>query len=91
MSDVQLLTQRSPQFRSIYKQDTKGIDRFRFVSEIASFCNYIFIKYFLKSNSIAFIPVLGYNLNQRNSIKAQLWLKYNEDISGIYIEPAKQK
>ena len=90
-SDVQLLTQGCLKFRSINIQDTKGVDPFRVASTIASFCNYIFRRNFLKSNSIAIIPELGYNLNQRTSIKAQLWLKFNAESKGIYIQHAKNE
>ena len=71
-------------------QDTK-VDPFRVASTIASYCNYVFRKLFLKSNSIAIIPEYGYNLNQRTSKKAMLWLKYYSETSGMYIQHAKNE
>ena len=54
-------------------------------------CNYIFRKKNLKSDSIAIIPELGYNSNQRTSKKTMLWLKYYSETSVMYNQHAKNE
>ena len=45
----------------------------------------------MKHESIAIIPEIGYNLNQRTSKKAMLWLKYISESRNIYIQHAKNE
>ena len=69
--------------------EDKGVDPFKVATTIASFCNYIFRRNFLKSKSIAIIPDNGYNPKQKTSVKCQLWLKYLSFKYSIFIEHAK--
>ena len=51
------------------------VDPFQVASTIASYCNYVYRKLFLKSDSIAIIPEYGYNLNQRTSKNSNVMVK----------------
>ena len=66
-----------------------GVDPFKVATTIASFCNYIFRRNFLKPKTIAIIPDNGYNPKQKTSIKCQLCLKYLSLKNSIFIQHAK--
>lgn len=92
-SDVELLTMGCLEFRKIIMRQTRqhmgGIDPFKHSITIASLCHYIFRNLFMIPSSIAVIPKLGYNPEQKTSNKCQQWLKYISETSGIYIKHAK--
>ena len=72
LSDVQLLTQGCLKLRAINMQDT-SVDPFQVASTIASYCKYIFRSNFMKHESIAIIPELGYNLSSKTRLFASLF------------------
>jgi len=94
-SDVMLLAEGCLRFRQINMDATKldanddGADPFKVAFTIASYCNFIYRRNFMPSNSIAIIPQNGYNPNQQTSIKCQLWLKYISESENIFIQHAK--
>ena len=49
----------------------KGVDPFTASFTIASYCNYIFRRNFMKENTIGLIPANGYNPKQNTSKKSK--------------------
>ena len=88
-SDVDLLMKGCLAFRKIIMDQTDGIDPFRKSITIASLCHYIYRTKLMEPNSIAILPDLGYNSNEKTSKKAILWLKYIAESNNIYIQHAK--
>jgi hypothetical protein len=91
-SDVRLLTEGCLIFRKINMENTKknsndkGVDPFCSSFTIASYCNYIFRRNFMKDNSIGLIPSNGYNPKQNTSNKANEWLNYLSIKEKIHIQ-----
>ena len=52
---------------------------------IASACNEVLRKLFLKPDTIGLIPTGGYSGNVNNSKKAMMWLVYREQLDGCRI------
>jgi hypothetical protein len=96
-SDVELLANGCLAFRKIIMSQTisenfpAGIDPFLKSITIASLCHYIFRNNLMKPDTIGIIPKLGYNPEQRTSIKCQLWLKYLASKNNIYIQHARNE
>jgi len=64
-------------FRCVFKQ-IGHIDVFVESNTIASACNKVLRKRFLKPDKIGFIPAGGYSCNNRYSKKALIWLLHTE-------------
>ena len=94
ISDVEILATGCLKFRKIIMQQTKldandpGVDPFRVSITIASLCNYIFRRNFMKPNTIAVIPENGYNPKQNTSLKCKQWLRFLEKKNDIFIQSA---
>lgn len=73
--DVEILRIGCMKFRSML-QDLFEVCPFTAASTIASTCMEIFRRRFLKPNTIAVVPHLGYRKNDRHSIVAMKWLKW---------------
>jgi hypothetical protein len=57
---------------------------------IASACNKVFCKKFLKPETIGLIPAGGYTANNRYSKQALLWLLHMEQTDGCHIQHARK-
>ena len=96
-SDVQVLTEACLSFRKIILEQTKrneqdtGIEPFASSVTIASLCNLIFRRNFMKKNSLAIIPEKGYNAEQKNSNKCLSWLKYLSTKHNYSIQHSRNK
>jgi hypothetical protein len=96
-SDVDILTKSCLTYRDIFLQATKsdkisndmGIDPFVQCLTIASVCNFIYRRNFMKPQTIAIIPEYGLNLGRNHSHKQLLWLKYISTKNNIYIRHCK--
>ena len=94
VSDVDILTEGCLKFRKIIMDQTKlnpqdeGVGPFRVSITIASLCNYIFRRNFMKPKSIAIIPENGYNPKQNTSKKCKQWLRFVSDKDGVFIQSA---
>ena len=93
-SDVKLLAEGCLQFRKIIMEQTKieglgGVDPFRTSITIASLCNHIYRRNFMKEDSIGLIPENGYNPKQKYSMKSLFWLKYQSYIDKVEIRHAR--
>jgi hypothetical protein len=75
--DVSILKQACCEFRNTFLK-IGGIDVFQESITIASACNKVFRKQFLKPNSIGLVPKGGYRKADKLSRKALLWMKYLE-------------
>jgi len=64
---------------------TGHIDVFLESISIASACNKVLRKQFLKPDTIGFIPTGGYSCNNRYSKKALMWLVLMEVTDGVHI------
>jgi hypothetical protein len=62
-----------------------NIDVFQESITIASACNKVLWKVFLKPDTIGLIPTGGYRGNKNYSRKAMMWLVYREQIDGCRI------
>ena len=94
-SDVQLLAEGCLRFRAASMQTTKlnaqdsGVDPFKVSLTIASYCNYIFRRNYMRPESVGLIPENGYNPQQRTSNKCMSWLAYIAETEGIHIQHAR--
>jgi hypothetical protein len=94
VSDVEILAAGCLKFRQIIMEKTKrdefdrGVDPFQVSITIASLCNHIYRRNFMKPNTIAVIPEHGYNPTQNTSRKCRQWLRYTEMREGIFIQSA---
>ena len=64
---------------------TGHIDVFVVSITIASACNKVLRKRFLKPDTIGLIPTGGYTFNNRYSKKALMWLLQMEETDGVQI------
>ena len=64
---------------------TGHIDVFVESITIASACNKVLRKRFLKPNTIGLIPTGGYTCNNRYSKKALMWLLHMEETEGVKV------
>ncbi len=68
------------------KKDECGVDPFLNSFTIASYCNLVYRKKYMKENSIGLIPENGYHPKQNTSKKAKRqWLKYIAEREKIHI------
>jgi G:T-mismatch repair DNA endonuclease (very short patch repair protein) len=85
--DVSILKQACCEFRNTFLK-IGNIDVFQESITIASVCNKVFRKNFLKPNSIGLIPKGGYRKADKQSRKALLWMRYLEMNYPIHIRHA---
>ena len=86
-SDVDILRRCCLEFRELFR-DVTDIDPFEKCLTIASACNLVFRKNFLKENTIAIIPPHGFRPKDKQSILALKWLSYTAEKNNIYIQHA---
>jgi len=65
------------------------VDVFLESCTIASACNKVFRKRFLKPETVGLISAEGYSCNQNYSKKALMWLLHMEQMDGCKIMPAR--
>jgi hypothetical protein len=83
-NDVTVLRQVCQVFRNEFMGIAK-IDLFQESVTIASACNKVLRKLFLKPDIIDLIPTGGYTGNKNYSRKAMMWLGYREQTNGCHI------
>jgi len=86
-SDVDILMRSCMAFRDIFMQETT-IDPFERSLTIASACNLVFRKLFLKPETIAIIPHNGYRARDKQSALATRWLQWIAKKEKIVIQHA---
>lgn len=59
------------------RDDEEGIDPFAHFITIASACNLVFRKLFLKEKYIGIIPPQGYRSKDKQSVNSMQWIKYH--------------
>jgi len=74
-SDVDVLMKSCLKFRDIFMEETT-VDPFEKSLTIASACNIVFRKLFLKRDTIGIIPANGYHPSENQSVIALKWLKW---------------
>jgi hypothetical protein len=97
ISDVDILSKSVLTYRDIFLEVTKsqqieddnGIDPFQSCLTIASVCNLVFRRNFMKPKTIALIPEYGMNMGMNHSHKQLLWLKYISTAKNIVIKHCK--
>jgi len=82
--DVTVLSLACRVFRREFVQ-IGHIDVFVESITIASACNKVLRKRFLKPDTIGLIPTGGYTCNNRYSKKALMWLLHMEETDGVHI------
>ncbi|CAH2008244.1 unnamed protein product, partial [Acanthoscelides obtectus] len=87
ISDVEILTQACLKFRDLMKTETT-VDPFQESTTIASCCNKVFRRNFLKPETIGVIPKGGYRWRENQSKIAIQWLLWEEHQRGIKIQHA---
>jgi hypothetical protein len=87
-SDVDILRRCCLEFRELFR-DVTDIDPFEKCLTIASACNLVFRKNFLKENTIAIIPPHGYRPKDKQSLLALKWLSYKAEKEDLYIQHAR--
>lgn len=80
-ADVSILRQACLSFRKIFVQ-TGNVCPFSEACTIASACNLLYRKNYLKPNTIGIIPPGGYRLADKQSDKALKWLLFQEIKNG---------
>jgi hypothetical protein len=83
--DVTVLRQECQTFRRDF-MEIGNVDVFLDSLTIASACNRVFRKKFLKPDTIGLIPTGGYSLNRKYRKKALMWLMYMERADGSAIQ-----
>jgi hypothetical protein len=86
--DVTVLRQACQIFRRDF-METGNVDVFLESSTIASACNKVLRKRFLKPETVGLIPAGGYSCNQNYSKKAFMWLLDMEQTDGCKIMHAR--
>ena len=87
-SDVDILRRCCLEFRELFQQIT-DVDPFASCLTIASACNLVFRKTFLKEDTIAVIPPSGYRPEQKQSVVALKMLAWISQRDGIAIQHAR--
>ncbi|XP_028393192.1 uncharacterized protein LOC114517603 [Dendronephthya gigantea] len=87
-SDVDILRRCCMDFREMFR-DVTGIDPFEKCLTIASACNLVFRRKFLREDTIAIIPPNGYRPRDKHSILALKWLSYTAEQENIVIQHAR--
>jgi len=83
-SDVDVLLKSCMRFRDMFMEETT-VDPFERSLTIASACNLVFRKLFLKKNTIGIIPKNNYHPNDNQSVMAIKWLKWISESENINI------
>lgn len=86
-SDVNILAEACLKFRKLFL-DECNVEPFLEATTIASACNLVYRRNFLKSNTIGIIPKNGYRYADNHSKEALRWLIYEEEKRGINIRHA---
>ena len=97
ISDVDILSKSVLTYRDIFLEVTKsdliendcGIDPFQSCLTIASICNLVYRRNFMKQKTIALIPEYGLNMGMNHSHKQLLWLKFVSVKNNINIQHCK--
>ncbi|VEN56957.1 unnamed protein product [Callosobruchus maculatus] len=87
VSDVDILTQSCLKFREMLIEET-GVCPFMEAVTIASACNIVYRRNFLKPNTIGIIPKGGYRMRNNQSTLAIKWLVLEEKSRNINIQHA---
>ena len=87
VQDVQVLRHACLAFMRLFETET-GVNPFLESITIASACNTVFRKNFLKENTISLIPRNGYRWADKQSLEAIRWLVIEERERGIEIQHA---
>lgn len=87
MSDVEILAQACIKFRKLLLEQC-NVDPFLEAVTIASACNLVYRRNFLKPDTIGLIPKQGYRLNDTCSAVSLQWLSWEESQRGVQIEHA---
>lgn len=87
INDVEILSQACIAFRKLFLTECR-VEPFIECSTIASACNRVFRRLFLKENMIGLIPKNGYRMVNNQSSIAMHWLVYVERTRGILIQHA---
>ena len=85
--DVTVLRQACQLFRRDFI-DVRNVDIFLETCTIASACNKVLHKRFLKPETVGLIPTGGYSCNQNYSKKALMWILHMEQTDGCTITHA---
>lgn len=85
ISDVDILAQACIKFRSLFLTEC-NVDPFREATTIASACNLVFRRNYLKENTIGLIPKKGYRLVDNQSSIALQWLSWEEEQRSVRIQ-----
>ena len=75
-NDVELLKKGCLIFRKDLTNISSGLCPFIYSITLPSYCHLLYRQLFMRENSIALIPELGYQFKQTNSTQAILWLKW---------------
>jgi len=84
-SDVMILMQACMKFRKIFMTETL-IDPFEASLTIASACNLVYRKLFLKRNTIAIVPHNGYRAKEKQSAIGATWLRWLNTTENLGIQ-----
>ena len=87
-SDVDILRRCCLEFRELFSSVT-NIDPFEKCLTIASACNLVFRKNFLRERSIAIIPPHGYRPQDKQSVIALKWLAYTAQLNDLSIRHSR--
>nr|XP_015840028.1 PREDICTED: uncharacterized protein LOC103315075 isoform X1 [Tribolium castaneum] len=87
IADVDVLRQGCLKFRNCFVE-TNNVDPLLECITIASACNLVFRRNFLKPQTIGIVPVGGYRSNDKNSRIAIEWLMWESQERDIVIEHA---
>lgn len=90
ISDVEILAAACLKFRQ-QLLDTGNVCPFTEACTIASACNRVFRRNFLRPNTIGIIPKNGYRWRDNQSIIATQWLVWEEKQRHIYIQHAAKQ
>ena len=94
-SDVDILRRCCLEFRDLFMKMTStnetdpGVDPFRKCITIASACNLVFRRNFLKHDTIGIIPAHGYRPIEKHSSKALAWIKYYAHVHKVEVQHAR--
>jgi hypothetical protein len=84
-SDVDILRRCCMEFRELFRSVT-DVDPFEKCLTIASACNLVFRKKFLREGTIAIIPPNGYRPLDKHSILALKWLSFTAERNNVNIQ-----
>jgi hypothetical protein len=86
--DITVLRQACQIFRQDFIE-IGNVDVFLETCTIATACNKVFRKHFLKSETVGLIPTGGYRCNQNYSNKALKWILHMQEVDGCPIMHAR--